>query len=168
MAEQLDCEHDECPWKSKKGELTAVVKLYEIHLKVKHSSPQIASKPEKAKRPELAAEMSDEDWMYFKARWSDYKKATGISGDDIITQLMEHCFGSIRRDHYRTFSKAEGDEGSAITEIDRLQELKQLAVIKKIKAVNRVKYGNLRRTKVSLSGRLLDVSAVLLQLAITW
>ena len=57
MAEQLECEHDACTWKSKKGELPDVVKLYEIHLKVKHSSGQNASKPEKAKKPELTAEM---------------------------------------------------------------------------------------------------------------
>ena len=82
MAEQLDCEVEGCTWKSAKGALTDIVKLYEIHLKVKHSNSQNASKPEKAKRPELAAEMSDEDWVYFKARWADYKRATGISGDD--------------------------------------------------------------------------------------
>ena len=57
MAEQLECEHETCTWKSNKGQLTDVVKLYEIHLKVKHSSGQNASKPEKAKRPELTAEM---------------------------------------------------------------------------------------------------------------
>ena len=35
--------------------------------------------------------MSDEDWVYFKSRWNDYKKATGITGDDIITQLALYC-----------------------------------------------------------------------------
>ena len=130
MTESLECEHDDCSWKSSKGALADVVKLYEIHIKVKHSSSQGASKPEKAKRPELAAEMSDEDWVYFKSRWNDYKKATGITGDDIITQLMECCCDSIRRDHHRTFSKAEGESASIVTEEERLKELKQLAVRK--------------------------------------
>ena len=144
MADSLECEHDSCSWKSAKGALSDVVKLYEILLKVKHSS---ASKPEKAKRPELAAEMSDEDWAYFKSRWTDYKKATGISGEDIIIQLMECCCESIRRDHHRTFSKPEGDIVSGVTEQQRLQELKQLAVRKKNKAVNRVKLGTLKQDK---------------------
>ena len=163
MAEQLDCEVENCSWKSAKGALPDVVKLYEIHLKVKHSS-QNASKPEKAKRPELAAEMSDEDWVYFKARWVDYKKATGISGTDIITQLMECCCEGIRRDHHRTFSRAEGDESSAVTETARLQELKQLAVRKKNKAVNRVKLGTLKQDKGEpvrkFSGRVRSLAAV--------
>ena len=164
MTEQLECEYDTCIWKSAKGELKDVVKLYEIHLKVKHSSVQNASKPEKAKRPELAAEMSDEDWVYFTSRWADYKKATGISGDDVITQLMECCCESIRRDHHRTFSRADGDEGSAVTEVVRLQELKQLAVRKKNKAVNRVKLGTLRQDKGEpvrkFTGRVRSLAAV--------
>ena len=129
MADSLECEHDSCSWKSAKGALSDVVKLYEIQFRVKHSSSQSASKPEKAKRPELAAEMSDEDWAYFKSRWTDYKKATGISGEDIIIQLMECCCESIRRDHHRTFSKPEGDIVSGVTEQKRLKELKQLAVL---------------------------------------
>ena len=48
-------------------------------------------KPEKAKRPEMASEMSDEDWAYFVSRWEDYKKATALKGDEVIMQLMECC-----------------------------------------------------------------------------
>ena len=86
-------------------------------------------------------------FLDFKSRWADYKNATGISGDDIITQLMECCCESIRRDHHRTFSRADGDAVSAVTEVQRLQELKQLAVRKKNKAVNRVKLATLRQDK---------------------
>ena len=116
MAETLDCEFDTCSWTSPKGDLATVVKLYEMHLKVKHSSVQNVSKPEKAKRPDLAAEMSDEDWVYFTSRWAEYKRATGLSGDDIITQLMECCHESIRRDHHRTFSRAVGEDDQVVTE----------------------------------------------------
>ena len=147
MTETLDCEYDTCSWKSAKGDIASIVKLYEMHLKVKHSSVQNVSKPEKAKRPDLAQEMSDEDWLYFTARWAEYKKATGLSGDDIITQLMECCHENIRRDHHRTFSRAVGEEDLGVTEEQRLQELKQLAVRKKNKAVNRVKLGTLRQDK---------------------
>ena len=87
--ETLKCEYDNCQWISAKGCLSDIIKLYEFHMKVKHSSVQNVSKPEKAKRPELLADTSDEDWVYFKARWEEYKKATGLSGDDLIIQLME-------------------------------------------------------------------------------
>ena len=164
MAETLDCEFDTCSWTSPKGDLATVVKLYEMHLKVKHSSVQNVSKPEKAKRPDLAAEMSDEDWMYFTSRWAEYKKATGLSGDDIITQLMECCHESIRRDYHRTFSRAVGEDDQVVTEAQRLQELKQLAVRKKNKAVNRVKLGTLKQDKGEpirkFAGRVKSLAAV--------
>ena len=146
MAEVLECEYDNCKWKSAKGDLSDLIKLYEIHLKVKHSNAQTTSKPEKAKRPELSAESSDEDWLYFVARWKEYKKATGLTGDDVIIQLMECCCESLRRDHHRTFSKLDGDTVD-VTESQRLEELKQLAVKKRNKAVNRVKLGTLRQDK---------------------
>ena len=130
--ETLKCEYDNCQWISAKGCLSDIIKLYEFHMKVKHSSVQNVSKPEKAKRPELLADTSDEDWVYFKARWEEYKKATGLSGDDLIIQLMECCSESLRRDHHRTFSRLEGDS-TPITEAGRLAELEQLAVRKKIK-----------------------------------
>ena len=132
MSETLQCEYDDCQWKSATGCLSDIIKLYEIHMKVKHSTVQNASKPEKAKRPELLADTSDEDWVYFLARWEEYKKATGLKGDDLIIQLMECCCESLRRDHHRTFSRLEGDR-TPITESGRLQELKQLAVRKKNK-----------------------------------
>ena len=146
MSDTLQCEHGGCSWESPKGSFADIVKLYEIHLKVKHSSNQNISKPEKAKRPELSAETSDEDWVYFKSRWAEYKKATGITGEDVITQLMECCCESLCRDHHQTFSKVEGED-SIVTEAERLDELKQLSVRKKNKAVNRVKLGTLKQDK---------------------
>ena len=89
MPESIECEFDSCDWKSAEGNLADVIRLYELHVKARHNSTQNAPRVEKAKRPELAAELSDEDWAYFLVRWADYKKATGISGTDIITQLME-------------------------------------------------------------------------------
>ena len=67
MTESIQCEFAGCPRESPKEALSEVVKLYELHTKAKHPSSQVASKTEKAKRPELAAEMSDEDWLYFKS-----------------------------------------------------------------------------------------------------
>ena len=84
MTEVLKCEYEDCNWQSAQGGLSDIIKLYEIHLKVKHSSPQNVSKPEKAKRPELSADICDEDWLYFTDRWKDYRKATGLTGDGVL------------------------------------------------------------------------------------
>ena len=93
----VTCEYPGCagPWKSPEGELETVVKLLEMHFTSKHQSTSqsrsSAAKPEKAKRPEIAAELSDEDWNYFLSRWEAYKKATSLKGEDVVVQLMECC-----------------------------------------------------------------------------
>jgi hypothetical protein len=149
----LDCEWKDCEWVSKETTVETCLRLLEIHIRANHpitevpqpSRPsQSTAKPEKAKRPEIASEMSDEDWAYFISRWEDYKKATGLQGDEVIMQLMECCCEQLRRDHHRTYPKTGV---GTVTEEDRLAQLKQLAVRQKNRMVNRVKLGTLRQDK---------------------
>ena len=149
----LQCEFSGCTWVSEKVEIELCIRLLEIHVKAKHTEPKnsakttnYAAKPEKAKRPELSAEVSDEDWAYFISRWAEYKKATGLEGDEVVLQLMECCCEQLRREHHRTFPKPEGVT-EAPTETLRLEELRQLAVRKKNRAVNRVKLGTMKQDK---------------------
>ena len=115
---------------------------------------------EKAKRPELSSDISDEDWSYFISRWTQYKKATGISGDDIVTQLMECCSERLRRDHHRTFSGG----ATVLTEASVLAELKQITVCKRNKAVNRVKLSTMKQDRGEpvrkFAGRVRSLAAV--------
>ena len=91
--QKLECEFSDCSWVSPEGELETVVKLMEMHFAAKHKpakTTKVSSrKAGKTKRPEISADMSDEDWAYFLNRWSSYKKATSLEGDDITLQLME-------------------------------------------------------------------------------
>ena len=162
QAEQLDqltmapttvtCEYPGCegPWKSPEGELDTVVKLLEMHFVSKHKPSQSsipkssAAKVEKAKRPEIAAELSDEDWNYFLSRWEAYKKATSLQGEDIVLQLMECCCEQLRRDHHRNFPS---QSSTSVTETTLLAEIKQIAVRAKNRAVNRVKVNTLKQDK---------------------
>ena len=65
-------------------------------------APATASaKAIKAKRPELSADVSDEDWAYFMSRWEHYKKAANVTGDNVVTQLMDCCNEQLRREHHR-------------------------------------------------------------------
>ena len=144
---KLPCEFDGCTWESIEGELESVVKLLEIHVAAKHqknkSTKATAVKAEKAKRPEIAAEVSDEDWAYFLNRWESYKKATNLEGDEVVLQLMECCCDQLRKDHYRNFPS----NPTSISEKDILSQLKQLAVRAKNRAVNRVKLSTLHQDK---------------------
>ena len=164
----LQCEFSGCSWVSDKAELELCIRLLEIHVKAKHTEPKSSVKPtnhsvrpEKAKRPELSAEVSDEDWAYFLSRWAEYKKATGLEGEETVLQLMECCSEQLRREHHRTFPKG-GTE--APTETTRLEELRQLAVRKKNRAVNRVKLGTMKQDKGEpvrkFTGRIRSLAAV--------
>ena len=144
---KYDCEYSGCSWSSPEGELDTVVKLLEMHIAAKHqhvkATKVTAVKAEKAKRPEIAAEMSDEDWAYFLNRWTSYKKATNLEGEDITLQLMECCCDQLRKDHYRNFPSTT----SLSTEETILSQLKQLAVRAKNRAVNRFKLNSLHQDK---------------------
>ena len=53
-------------------DLVTYVELLKIHVNANHATaPNNSSKPEKAKRPELGSDVSDEDWSYFISRWKD-------------------------------------------------------------------------------------------------
>ena len=158
------CEFAQCDWEAKTDTVGDYVALYQIHVKARHPDTVTAasSKAEKAKRPELSSDTSEEDWAYFTTRWDQYKKATGLKGDDIVTQLLECCDEQLRRDHHRTFSGATG--AAAVTEETVTAELKQIAVCKRNKAVNRVKLGTLRQDKGEpvrkFAGRIRSLAAV--------
>ena len=74
-----------------------MVKLLEMHIAAKHqhvkATKVTAVKAERAKRPEIAAEMSDEDWACFLNWWISYKKATNLEGnttaDGVLLQPTE-------------------------------------------------------------------------------
>ena len=140
------CEFAECTAEWQTESIETFLELYKIHVRAAHddgaeTSP--SAKAERARRPELSSDISDEDWDYFVARWKSYKKATKLTGDYIVIQLMECCSDSIRRDHHRTYSGLEDGRDEETV----LGELKKIAVKKRNKAVNRVKLGDLKQER---------------------
>ena len=154
-----ECEFGECEWKLDTNNMETYATLYKIHVSAAHAQPVSNAKAEKAKRPELSSDISDEDWSYFTSRWEHYKKAANVTGDDVATQLMECCNEQLRREHHRTFSGI-----SATSEKDLLAELKQISVSKRNKAVNRVKLGQMKQDRGEpirkFSGRVRSLASV--------
>ena len=145
---KYECEFEGCDWKVEADTVSDCLGFYKLHVTARHPDNGAAtSKAEKAKRPELAPDVSEEDWSYFKARWTHYKQATGLKGDDIVTQLLECCTEPLRRDHHRTFS---ADGAATATETTVLTQLKQITVRKRNKEVNRVKLSTLKQDKGEL------------------
>ena len=69
--------------------------LLEIHLRTAHpptappQAPAPRAKPEQVKRPTVTASGTSEEWNYFIQRWTVYKQATQLEGNNIIYQLLE-------------------------------------------------------------------------------
>ena len=56
------------------------------------------SRVEKVKRPSITTGGTGEDWKYFLARWEEYKAATGVTGRELVLQLLECCDEELRKD----------------------------------------------------------------------
>ena len=74
------CEYPGCDWAFESNDPKTFLEMLRIHCHANHPQPAGAggedrpsTRAEKAKRPELASEVSDEDWDYFLARWERYK-----------------------------------------------------------------------------------------------
>ena len=130
------CEFQGCTWKLETNNMEQYIILLKIHVDARHKQKIV---PEKVKRPEITANVSNEDWEYFTTRWSQYKKAMYLTGEDIVTQLLECCNEQLRRNHYRAFPWVLeiADEDTVLI------QLKLIAVCQK--TVNRVKLRTLKQ-----------------------
>ena len=107
------CEYPDCEWTFEDSDIKSYLELLARHCDANHprDAPVEKTKPEKAKRPELASDISDEDWSYFTSRWERYKKMTKLTeNEDITNQLLECCSDQVRRDHHRTFLSDKKEE----------------------------------------------------------
>ena len=126
------------------GEPGVLIQLLELHARTAHPPTTLATgsstsaKAEKVKRPTIAAAGSSEDWTYFSQRWSDYKAATHLTGQDVVYQLLECCDESLRKDLTRTFGSLSNRTEEAL-----LRNIKSLAVRQENVMVARVQLQNM-------------------------
>ena len=123
-----------------------LIKLLDIHERTAHpaNTPPTAScvKAEKVKRPSISASGTTEEWTYFKQRWSEYKQATRLTGQDTIFQLLECCDETLRRDLSRSFSNLTGSSEATL-----LENIKSLAVRQENVMVARLKLQQMRQDR---------------------
>ena len=114
----------QCIWQT--GDVTDAmgVLLMGDHLTGTHPiAPAATIKPKQVSRPEVARECSSEDWEYFLKRWTSYKTATRIAGDELRIQLLECCSIKLRRDLH-----CQHNNINTRTEDDILASMRLLAV----------------------------------------
>ena len=80
-----------------------------------------AAPAEKVKRPTVSGGGTEEEWSYFTQRWTIYKSATRITGDDVVYQLLDCCEEPLRRDLARAFGDiSQCDEATVLSNIKTL------------------------------------------------
>ena len=80
-------------------------------------------KVDKRARPTVASEMLEHDWQFFLSEWQDYKRATGISGQNMLDELWSCMVPDLKR-----LAFDQGGKEFLNTEPLMLAHLKLLAV----------------------------------------
>lgn len=84
----VKCPIPDCTYATEVVDAALASSLLQIHAKT-HEQPNSSAKVEKVRRPTISASGTSLEWTYFLTRWSEYEKATGLSGKDLIIQLLE-------------------------------------------------------------------------------
>ena len=132
------CPFPDCTWNTEDVSDQLAATLLDIHARGAHpptpqplATPALPAPPvltqsrtEKVKRPSVTTAGTGEDWAYFLARWEEYKAATGVTGRELVLQLLECCDEELRKDLTRNAGRSLADSSEA----DVLAAIKQLAV----------------------------------------
>lgn len=96
------------------------------HIQAAAPTPAQAPAPqaERVRRPTIIHGGSTEDRTFFLSRWEYYAKATRITGEDRVIQLLECCDEQLRKDVHRT----NGASLASKPEAEILQAIKRLAI----------------------------------------
>ena len=87
------------------------------------SADRPTCKVDKRARPTVSLEMSEHDWRFFLSEWADYKRATGVSGQNMLDELWSCMVSDLKR-----LAFDQGGKDLLNTEELMLARLKLLAV----------------------------------------
>ena len=126
---------------------TVLAQLIGIHATTAHPTPaanpnDTAAHSRQVRRPTISKDISTEDFEYFLLRWGEYKIATHIQNQDIITQLLECTEEDLRKDLNRAYGTLTNN-----TEEDALHKIKSLAVKMENILVSRLQLHNLKQDR---------------------
>ena len=108
-----------------------MLEFLRIHVQSAHPGQAVTTaqtarpttKVDKRPRPDISCEMSEHDWRFFLSEWEDYKRATGVAGQNMLDELWSCMNPDIRR---LAFDK--GGKTSLDTEVKMVKMIKGLAV----------------------------------------
>ena len=118
------------PALSELGEENAM-KMLELHVQQNHEQGQVvAAAPskntrERQRKPMAGMEMSEARWRDFENQWARYKRASGVSGQDVVDDLVLCLSDTLRLE----VTSELGDKLESVKEGDLLTAVKRMAVL---------------------------------------
>ena len=109
------------------------MRMVELYVKLNHGQGQVidanntASRNirERQKKPSVDMEMTEARWRDFENQWARYKRASGVSGQDVVDDLVLCLSDALRLEV--TSELGEGFE--SVKEEDLLAAIKRMAVL---------------------------------------
>ena len=87
----MQCSHPGCDYETPGSIPTYeyVLKALELHVNSAHplGGRKDATKVEKPKRPQIQANMSEGDWLFFENKWTRYVRQSGITGQQLLDEI---------------------------------------------------------------------------------
>ena len=129
----------ECEWvMDEEMEENIAFRYLEIHVKIKHTTATnntVTNRGmrEKMKKPTADLEMTEAKWRDFSNQWALYKRASGISGQEIVDDLWQCLSDPLRME----VTSERGAELEAANEKDLLSAIKRMAVLESNPMVHR-------------------------------
>ena len=130
----MTCTAAGCDYSTPDGapDFAAQLTCMSLHTQQAHPTPGAAGaasagrptcKVDKRARPTVSLDMSEHDWRFFLSEWDDYKRATGISGQNMLDELWSCMVPDLKR-----LAFDQGGKDLLNTEELMLARLKLLAV----------------------------------------
>ena len=95
---RVRCPIENCTYVTDDVDPVLASTLLNVHARVHQQPTQpLTAKVEKVRRPTISSGGTSEAWSYFTTRWSEYTQATGVTGTDLVIQLLECCDDNLRR-----------------------------------------------------------------------
>ena len=126
---EISCQFPDCDHKVSHASEAVALAMFNTHA-MSHTQPTAATGNNSQKlppipRPELALDVSEEDYCSFVVKWSNFKKCTGIAQDSYAEQLFQCC----EKNLMKLLIRSQPDIVSK-GEDNLMKAMKDLAVVK--------------------------------------